>query len=134
VVIFVRTAGRPDLIDAARNAFHDDVARAHRGGLDGAAANFGWQWSLDRSIGQVSYGSALQVLGETQEALKWFELALSGGLSPLDEVDARQRAAQCLALSGELAGARVHLTRALALDPANDVTREMLRRLDGLAR
>jgi hypothetical protein len=134
VVIFVRTAGRPDLIDAARNAFTTTWRARTEAALTAPPQTYGWQWSLDRSIGQVAYGNVLQVLGETREALKWFELALSGELSTMDEVDARQRAAQCLALLGELAGARVHLTRALALDPANGVTREMLRRLDGLAR
>jgi hypothetical protein len=134
VVIFVRNAGHADSIDAARNAFTTTWRARTDAALTAPPQTFGWQWSLDRSIGQVAYGNALQVLGENKEALKWFELALSSGLSPMDEVDARQHAAQCLALSGELAGARVHLVRALELDPASDVTREMLRRLDGLSR
>jgi tetratricopeptide (TPR) repeat protein len=134
VVIFVRTAGHADVIDTSRNAFATTWRARTDAALTAPPQTFGWQWSLDRSIGQVGYGNALQVLGETREALKWFELALSGSLSPMDEVDARQHAAQCLALSGELAGARVHLVRALELDPASDVTREMLRRLDGLSR
>ena len=134
VVIFVRNAGHADLIDAARNAFTTTWRARNDAALTAAPQAFGWQWNLDRSVGQVSYGNALQVLGDTKEALKWFELALSGELSPMDEVDARQRAAQCLALSGEFAGARAHLARALELDPASDVTREMLRRLDELSR
>jgi hypothetical protein len=134
VIIFVRNAGHAELIDAARRAFTTIWRARTEAVLRAAPQTFGWQWSLDRSIGRIAYGNVVGLLGDTREALKWFELALSGDLSPIDEVDARQHAAQCLALSGELAGARVHLMRALELDPANDVTQKMLRRVDEMSR
>jgi hypothetical protein len=133
VVIFVRNAGHADLIDAARRAFLATWRARNDAALTAAPQTFGWQWSIDRTVGQVGYGTALQVLGDNNGALKWYELAMSSGLSPNDEVDARQRAAQCLVASGELARARVHLVRALELDPANEATRAMLRRLDELS-
>ena len=59
-------------------------------------------------------------------------MAITGGLPPSDEVEARQHAADCLVALGEPAQARVHLVRALELDPASDVTLDMLRRLNEL--
>jgi len=134
VVIFVRTAGHADLIEAARNAFTATWRARNDAVLTAAPRTFGWQWSIDRSVGRVAYGNVLQVLGDPKGALKWYEVAMAAGLSPNDEVDARQHAAQCLASSGDYAQARVHLVRALELDPSNDATREMLRRLDEMAR
>jgi hypothetical protein len=134
VVIFVRNAGHAEVIDAARSAFTATWRARNDAALTAPPKTFDWQWSIDRSVGQVAYGAALQVLGDNAGALKWYELAMASGLSPKDEVDARQRSAQCLASSGELARARVHLVRALELDPANEATRAMLRRLDEASR
>jgi tetratricopeptide (TPR) repeat protein len=134
VVIFVRAAGHADLIEAARNAFTTTWRARNVAALTAPPQTFGWQWSIDRSVGQVAYGGVFQLLGDTKEALTWFELAMSGALPPADEVDVRRRAADCLASSGEFARARVHLVRALDLDPGNDATRAMLRRLDEVSR
>jgi hypothetical protein len=131
-VIFVRTEGHADLIDAARTAFAKTWLARNDAALTAAPQTFGWQWSIDRTVGRLAYAAVLQALGDNRGALKWLEVAMSAGLSPTDEVDARQHAAQVLASAGETARARVHLVRALELAPENESTRAMIRQLDEL--
>ena len=130
VAIFVRAAGHADAIRAAREAFAATWRPRNDAALTATPPTFGWQWSIDRHVGQIAYASVLRTLGDTKDALKWFQTAIADGLPQSDEVYARQRAAMCLASSGELAQARVHLKRALELDPENAATRDLLLKLD----
>jgi hypothetical protein len=133
VVIFVKAApGNADVIDAARAAFAKTWLPRNDAALTGPRQTARWQWGLDRITGQMAYARALETIGDTKEALIWFQVAITGGLPPSDEVEARQHAADCLVALGEPAQARVHLVRALELDPASDVTLDMLRRLNEL--
>jgi hypothetical protein len=132
VVIFVRAVGHDDVIAAARDAFTKTWLPRNDAALTGPRQAARWQWGLDRITGQIAYARALETIGDTKEALIWFQVAITGGLPPSNEVDARQHAADCLVALGEPAQARVHLVRALELDPSSDVTLDMLRRLNEL--
>jgi tetratricopeptide (TPR) repeat protein len=133
VVIFVRAApANADVIDAARDAFAKTWLPRNDAALTGPRQAARWQWGIDRMTGQMAYARALETIGDTKEAVIWFQVALAGDLPPRDEVEARQHAADGLVALGEPAQARVHLVRALELDPANDVTLDMLRRLNEL--
>ena len=70
---------------------------------------------------------------DTKEAWTWFEVAIAGGLPPRVELGARRDAAECLSTLGNLARARVHLVRALEIDPTNEATSAMLRKVDELS-
>jgi hypothetical protein len=132
-VIFVRAAGNGDVIDAARDAFTKTWLARNDAALTAPRRTYRWQWSIDRFTGQTAYARVLETIGDTKEALTWFEVALARGLPQRDEVNARQHAAECLVSLGDLAQARVHLVRALELDPGNDAVQDMLRRLDELS-
>jgi tetratricopeptide (TPR) repeat protein len=132
-VIFVRAAGRGDLVAAARTAFTASWQQKTEQALGGPRQTFPWQWSIDRYTGQLAYARVLETLGEREGALKWFEAAIATGLAPEYEVDTRQRVAQYLASAGQFAQARLHLQRAAAVDPSNATTRNMLGKLDAIS-
>jgi hypothetical protein len=133
VVIFVRAAGHADLIDAAIEAFRKTWLARNDAALTGLQPTSRWRWGISRAIGQTAYARLLQTLGETREALLWFQVAITGGLPPKTEVESRQHAAECLASLEEFPEARVHLARALELDPSNEATRSMIRWLDQMS-
>jgi hypothetical protein len=133
-VIFVRARGNAGVIDAARDAFTKTWLARNDAALTGPRQTARWQWGIDRITGQMAYARVLETIGDTKEALIWFQVAITSGLPPKDEVEARQHAADCLVVLGEPAQARVHLVRALELDPANESTRAMIQRLDEMAR
>ena len=130
VVIFVRVAGHADVIDAARDAFTKKWLARNDAALTAPRRTYRWQWSIARYTGQTAYARVLEIIGDTQEALTWFEVALAGALPPREEVNARLHAAECLTSLGEPAQARVHLVRALELDPGNTTARYLLLKLD----
>ena len=132
-VIFVRADGNADVIAAARDAFTKTWLARNDAALTAPRRTHRWQWNIDRYTGQLAYARVLETIGDTKEAWTWFEVALAGGLPRRDEVSARQGAADCLVSLGNLARARVHLVRALELDPGSETARAMLRRVDELS-
>jgi hypothetical protein len=129
-VIFVKAAGNAELIGAARDAFTKTWLTRNDAALTAPRRTRRWQWSVERYTAQIAYARALEVIGDIKGAWTWFDVAIAGGLPPTIEVGARRDAAECLVYLGNLAQARVHLVRALELDPTNEDTRNKLRRLD----
>jgi tetratricopeptide (TPR) repeat protein len=129
-VIFVRAAGNAELIGAARDAFTKTWLARNDAALTAPRRTYRWQWSIERYTAQIAYARALEVIGDIKGAWTWFDVAIAGGLPPAIEVGARRDAAECLVYLGNLPQARVHLVRALEIDPTNEDTRNKLRRLD----
>lgn len=133
VAIAVRTGGANDeKIEAARTAFSTTWRDRTDKAMTGPLPTFPWQWSVGRYTGQLAYARVNETIGDQKSALRWFETAIALGLPRDFDVDARQRAAQYLAQSGQLAQARAHLEKAAEVDPSNEMTRNMLARLDAL--
>jgi hypothetical protein len=129
-VIFVKAAGNAELIGAARDAFTKTWLARNEAALTAPLRTHRWQWGVERYTAQIAYARVLEVIGDIKEAGRWFEVAIAGGLPPAIELGARRDAAECLLYLGDLARARVHLVRALELDPASETARAALRRLD----
>ena len=132
--ILVRATEHPKLVMAARDAFSSKWRPRTEEVLSSPPQTASWQWSIDRYTAILAYASFLETLGERQEALRHLEKAVAVGLPPIFDVETRQRAAEIHAGAGQFAQARVHLVRAAEVDPDNPVTRDMLTRLDAIAR
>jgi tetratricopeptide (TPR) repeat protein len=133
VVILVRAAGNAEKIALARDAFATTWRKRTADAL-GAPSTASWQWPIDRYTGQIAYARLLESIGEPAEALTWFEKAIAGGLPKDYEVETRNRVAQYYAQARQFSQARLHLERSAAVDPDNADTREMLARLDAIAK
>jgi hypothetical protein len=133
VVILVRAAGNAEKIALARDAFATTWQKRTADSL-GAPSTAPWQWPIDRYTGQIAYARLLETIGEPAEALRWFEKAIAGGLPKDYEVETRNRVAQYYAQARQFSQARMHLERSAAVDPDNTDTREMLARLNAIAK
>jgi hypothetical protein len=133
-VIFVKAAGNAEVIDAARDAFTKTWLARNDAALTGPRKAHRWQWSVERYTAQIAFARFLEDIGDIKEASRWFEAAIADGLPPIIEVGARRDAAECLLWLGDLAQARVHVLRALDLDPGSEATRATLRKLDERSR
>ena len=134
VATFVRAAGHEDLVIKARNEFQTKWRQKTSDALTAPTMTYSWQWSIGRYTGQLTYARLLETIGDRKGALEWFEKAISVGLPKDFEVDARRKAALYLENLGQSAAARVHLVRALEVDPTDENARAMLTELDARPR
>jgi tetratricopeptide (TPR) repeat protein len=134
VALFVRAGENAAKIAAAREAFKTKWRPKTVEVLSGPLATQWWQWPVDRYTGQLGYARLLETIGEQSEALAWFEKAIAGGLPKDFDVETRYRAAQYYGQAGQYAQARMHLERAAEADPSNQQVRELLTRLNAVAK
>lgn len=121
-------------IQAARQAFATAWRQKTDAKLAGPTLSAPWQWGIERYTAQIAYARILETLGEPREALRWIEAAIAVGMPHDFELDARRRAAGLQAQAGQYAQARMHLEKALALQPGDENTTAMLERLDQISR
>jgi tetratricopeptide (TPR) repeat protein len=134
VVIFVRAAGNEDTIAAARKSFDETWLPQIEKELTSPVQNYPWQWSIGRYTGQLAFARVLETIGQLPHAVEWLAKALETGLYPSFEIQTRQQLANYLAEQDRYAEARMHLEKAHALDPSDELTNNMLTKLDEITR
>jgi hypothetical protein len=134
VATLVRAGAHDAKISAAREAFAQTWRPRTEALLSGPKQTASWQWAVDRYTSQLAYATLLENLGDRRGSLHWLESALRIGLPAYYAVDTHQRVAQIYAAAGDFAQSRLHLDKALAIDPENATTRAMSTRLDEISR
>jgi len=130
VVTFVRFTGHAEVISKAREAFTNTWRSKTDAAMNARRNTWPWQWDIERYVAQLSYARLLEVLGEQQQAVDLFEKAVAMGLPPTHEVETRQRVARYHAAGGKLAQARMHLEKAAEIDPDNQTTQDLLKKVN----
>jgi len=127
-VVFVRRADNQELISESRRQFFARNDQATKGLLGPLSPS---QCHEEKTEALSGYASVLALMGNTDQAIRYYARALDFGPSTSSEMDVRLHLADLNAVKGDLAAAREHLRRAARLDPANPALLELRKRIGG---
>jgi hypothetical protein len=125
-IIFVRRRGNEEAIARASAAFPAWQAKTR----ERLARGRGWQTPISLATALESHARLMVSLGDAEASLSsWQALIALDAQAPQSESVARFNAAWLLAQRGDLATARMHVQRAIELDPNNADAKRLLERL-----